>query len=85
MVEERPTEVPQGSQSQNRILKMKKKEIEDQIPNVHVFFSFLLFGVHLLCNCENPAHLLYAVPKKKVCLSYRSNKVLKNNLYVVKL
>lgn len=47
MVEERPTELPQRSQSQSRIWKMKKKEIEDQIPDVHVFFSFLLFGVSL--------------------------------------
>jgi hypothetical protein len=64
-------------------LKMKKKEIEDQIPDVHVFFSFLLFGVQLLYNCENPATLVICSTQKKRW--YRCNKVLENNLYVVKL
>jgi hypothetical protein len=41
MVNEGPTEVQQKSQSQNRILKMKKEEIEDQIPDVHDLFPFI--------------------------------------------
>ncbi|RHN79905.1 hypothetical protein MtrunA17_Chr1g0182441 [Medicago truncatula] len=42
---------------------MKKKEIEDRIPDVSSFLSFYLV-YHLLYNCEDPATLVIRNKKK---------------------